>query len=170
MLLLLLGVCTLFLIFGLCCEFTGEYYPATERKGFKAFKHFCYEHEDLGSITVIFAVVFTIVLAIALLVVGITYSESMVIDDKVALYQEENRNIETSIDATVQQYQHYEQETFEKCKVDPAVVLVMYPELKSNELVVKQIDLYVKNNEKIKKLKSDKLDYKVYGWWLCFKQ
>ena len=170
MLLLLLGICVFFLVIGLFATFVGEYYPATERKGFiKKFKYFCYDHEDFGCITVTISLVFIIIFAIAFLVVGITYSESMVIDDKINLYQEENRNIETSIDATVKQYQNYEQKTFEKCKVDPAVVLVMYPELKSNELVVKQIDLYVKNNEKIKELKSDKLDYKVYGWWLCFK-
>ena len=170
MLLLLLGISILFLIFGLCCAFTGEYYPVSERKGFKAFQHFCYEHDNLGGVTTILSVVFTIVLSIALLIVGITYSESMVINDKIALYQEENQKIETSIDATVKQYQNYEQETFEKCKVDPTVVFMMYPELKSNELAVKQIELYAKNNEKIKKLKAERLDYKVYGWWLCFKK
>lgn len=169
MLLLLLGICVFFLVIGLFATFVGEYYPATERKGFiKKFKYFCYDHEGFGYITVTISLVFIIIFAIALLVVGITYSESMVIDDKIDLYQEENHKIETSIDATVQQYQHYEQETFEKCKVNPTVVLMMYPELKSNELVTKQIDLYTKNNEKIKKLKAEKLDYKIYRWWLCF--
>ena len=44
----------------------------------------------------------------------------------------------------------------------------MYPELKSNELATKQINLYISNNAEIKKLKEAKLDYEVYKWWLFF--
>jgi hypothetical protein len=169
MLILLSSISLLFLIFGIFSTIVSEYTAPSDRKNlFKKFKYFCYNHELFGPTIAVISLFLTTAFLVATLVVGVGYSESMVIDDKIALYQEENHNIETSIDATVQQYQHYEQETFEKCKVDPAVVLVMYPELKSNELVVKQIDLYTKNNEKIKELKSDKLDYKVYRWWLFF--
>ena len=44
----------------------------------------------------------------------------------------------------------------------------MYPELKSDNLVTKQIELYVENNKQIKKLKSEKLDYNLMAWWLYF--
>ena len=49
-----------------------------------------------------------------------------------------------------------------------ATVLVRFPELKSNELVKKQMDVYVCNNDKIKKLKEEKLEYSVARWWLYF--
>lgn len=169
MLILLLGIGLLFLILGLFAT-TGEYCPPDDRKSLlKKFKHFCYNHELFGYGTTSVSLTSVIILLIAIIVVGANYSQSMVIDDKIALYQEENQKIETSIDVTVQQYKNYEQETFEKCKTDPTMVLVMYPELKSNELITKQIDVYINNNEKIKKLKGDKLAYKVYDWWLFFK-
>lgn len=34
----------------------------------------------------------------------------------------------------------------------------LYPDLKSNDLVKKQMDIYVNNNKKIKKLKTKKLN------------
>lgn len=170
MLILLLGISLLFLILGLFSLTFNKHYPLVDRKGlFQRFKNFCYEHEYFGCATTAISASFVIILLIATIVVGADYSQSMVIDDKIALYQEENQKIETSIDVTVQQYKNYEQETFEKCKTDPTMVLVMYPELKSNELITKQIDVYINNNEKIKKLKGDKLACKVFGWWLFFK-
>lgn len=103
------------------------------------------------------------------LIVGIIYSNSMVIDDKIALYEEENANIEQSVNLLVEEYKNYESSTFEDLKMDDlTVVFSMYPELKSNELVVEQIKLHVANNAKIKELKEEKLDYKVCKWWLFF--
>jgi hypothetical protein len=46
--------------------------------------------------------------------------------------------------------------------------IVYVPKLKSNELVVKEIDVYVKNNNKIKSLKEDKINYNADKWWLYF--
>lgn len=169
MLILLLSISLLFLIFGIFSIVVGEYSaPGDRRNLFKRFKNFCYDHEDFGIATTVISVSFFIVLLIATIVVGVDYSQSMVIDDKIALYQEENHKIETSIDTIVKEYKNYEQETFKDCKVDPTVALMMYPELKSDNLVVKQIDIYTKNNEKIKKLKTEKLDYNVDRWWLFF--
>ena len=106
---------------------------------------------------------------IAIMFIAPAYSESMVIDDKIALYEEENANIEQNIGALVEDYKDYESSTFENFKLDnPSMVFSMYPELKSNELATKQIELYVSNNAKIKELKEAKLDYKVYKWWLFF--
>ena len=170
MLILLSSISLLFLIFGIFSIIVSEYSaPSDRRNWFKKFKYFCYNHEFFGPTIAAISLFLTAAFLIATLIVGVGYSESMVIDDKIALYQEENQKIETSIDITVQQYQNYEQTTFKECKVDPTVVLMMYPELKSNELVAKQIDVYTRNNEKIKKLKAEKLDYKIYRWWLFFK-
>lgn len=112
------------------------------------------------------------VIAIALimmLVVGISLSESMIIDEKIALYQEENTNIELTIETIVEEYKAYETNVFDNAeKVSPEALFTLYPELKSNELVVKQMDIYLANNEKIKSLYEEKLEYKCLAWWLYF--
>lgn len=106
---------------------------------------------------------------VSIMFVAPIYSESMVIDDKIALYEEENTKIEQDIGALVESYKNYESSTFENFKLDnPSMLFSMYPELKSNTLASKQIDLYVSNNAQIKELKEAKLDYRVYEWWLFF--
>lgn len=46
--------------------------------------------------------------------------------------------------------------------------IATYPELRSNELVKKQVETYEKNNRKITKLEEDEIDYNVIKWWLYF--
>ena len=75
-------------------------------------------------------------------------------------YESENKSIETSISTIVENYKDYEKEIFENVKQDSYVTIAMqmYPELKSNDLVKNQIDVYTKNNEKIKSLKLEKIN------------
>ena len=89
------------------------------------------------------------------------------IDDKIKLYQEENKNIETEITTIVNNYQGYEKEIISNI-ADMEVLLIKIPELKSSELVNKQMDLYIKNNDKIKELKERKIDDKKVKWLLYF--
>lgn len=114
----------------------------------------------------------SVVLAItlvAMLCIGGELTGSMVIDDKIALYQRENANIESEISTIVSNYQDYEQGVFDNVKNEnPAVLVSLYPELKSDKLVNKQIEIYTANNKKIKKLEEEKLDYKPLAWWLYF--
>ena len=44
----------------------------------------------------------------------------------------------------------------------------MFPELKSDQLVIKQIEIYNENNRKKKKLRKDKTIERIYKWWLFF--
>ena len=44
----------------------------------------------------------------------------------------------------------------------------LYPELKADALVSKQIEIYISNNEKIKELKEFKINGSIYRWWLYF--
>lgn len=77
-------------------------------------------------------------------------------------YKEQNSEIEETIKETVEHYMNYEQQTFMTLKPKEAIQYVsLYPELKSNTLVEKQIELYIKNNELIKSLeiKKDKVKY-----------
>lgn len=92
-----------------------------------------------------------------------------VIDDKIAMYEEENTKIEQQIAATVKQYQEYETGIFTETSSDSSITLVaLYPDLKADKLVQSQIDVYVANNEKIKELKECKIGGSVSRWWLYF--
>lgn len=91
------------------------------------------------------------------------------IDEKIAMYQEENANIEKQIDALVQNYMNYESDTFSEFKSEDSMTLVsLYPELKSDELVQNQITVYTENSKKIKELKEQKIDVAKSKWWLYF--
>ena len=94
---------------------------------------------------------------------------SMPIDEKIAMYEEENEHIETDIAAVVKQYMDHESTIFENATVESPITLVsLYPELKSDTLVQSQIDIYVENNNAIKELREDKINVSVSRWWLYF--
>lgn len=91
------------------------------------------------------------------------------IDEKIAMYTEENTRIEQQIADCVERYQEYEQGVFEKVSPSDAVsVVTFYPELKSDTLVKTQIETYTSNNKKIKELKEQQIDASVRKWWLYF--
>ena len=91
------------------------------------------------------------------------------VDDKIAMYQEENAKIETQIAEAVERYQQHETDVFTKVAPESSITLVaMYPELKSDKLVEGQIDAYLKNSNKIKELREQKISVKTNRWWLYF--
>lgn len=88
---------------------------------------------------------------------------------QIAVYQEENQNIETAVDAIVSNYEEFEPSTYEKLKrADIEIAVSEYPELKSNEIVKEQIKIYKTNSEKIKKLKSEQATLGTYKFWTYF--
>lgn len=89
------------------------------------------------------------------------------IDDKIEMYQEENKNIETQITEIVNNYQGYEKEIISNI-ADMEVAIIKIPELKTSELVKTQMQVYVDNNDKIKELKEAKIEIKVAKWLLYF--
>ena len=74
---------------------------------------------------------------------------SYAISDKIAMYKTENAEIDTQICEMVENYEFYEKETF-------------------NELVSKQIDVYVKNKDRIMSLQKNLIDLNAAKWWLYF--
>lgn len=87
------------------------------------------------------------------------------IDSKIELYQSQNAEIESKIQATVASYLAHERQTYKDLTPDNAIAVVSaYPELHSNELVKKQIEVYEDNNKKIMNLKEEKLNQSVYKW------
>lgn len=94
---------------------------------------------------------------------------SATIEQKIALYEEENAVIESQIATIVESYMDYEKTTFKDCSAESMITLVdLYPELKADTLVSKQIEVYLKNNDKIKDLKESLINRPVYRWWLYF--
>ena len=91
------------------------------------------------------------------------------LDDKIAMYEQENAAIEQSVDVLVKDYYKHESDTYSSLKPENAVLFASaYPELQSNELATKQLEIYVDNNNKIKELKEDKINLSKNRFWLYF--
>lgn len=91
------------------------------------------------------------------------------------MYEEENNNIQNSVSQIVESYKNYEQNTYSESlksidtnNTDIIVLTQLYPELKSNDMVNKQIDIYQENNNKIKDLKEERINNEIAKWWLYF--
>ena len=105
----------------------------------------------------------------ATLVLGCCVSNVTVIDERIAMYQEENTKIEEQIATVVSEYQEYEKGIISEVKPESAITYVsLYPDLKADSLVQSQIEVYVSNNNKIKELRDQKISGSVYRWWLYF--
>lgn len=120
----------------------------------------------------IFSWIGTAVAIVCLCILVTEYMGFGVIDNKIAILQEENAVIEQRVEATVKNYQDYETGIFtdstQDVSSDVMVLVERYPELKSDELVKQQIDLYIKNNNEIKQLKLEKVNKYKYELWLFF--
>lgn len=91
------------------------------------------------------------------------------LDDKIAMYEQENVAIEQSVDVLVKDYYKHESDTYSSLKPENAVLFASaYPELQSNELATKQLEIYVDNNNKIKELKEDQINLSRNRFWLYF--
>ena len=89
------------------------------------------------------------------------------LDDKIAMYEQENAAIEQSVDVFVKDYYRHESDTYSSLTPENAVLFASaYPELQSNELATKQLEIYVENNNKIKGLKEDQINLSKSRFWL----
>ena len=123
---------------------------------------------DVGDLAY-FPIFGTFVCLIAGIVLCINVSGGAVIDKKIAMYQKENTKIENQMDVLVSQYMKFETDTYGELKNESSITLVsLYPDLKSDELVKKQIEVYESNNKEIRKMKEQKINLKVSKWWLYF--
>ena len=128
-----------------------------------------YGKDKIGKIFQLIGTVATIISTIVTIVLLVCVLNRVNIEKKIAIYEEENTNIEQQIADTVKQYQEYETGIFTEVAPESSITLVaLYPELKSDTLVQSQIDVYVENNKTIKELKSSAINAPVYRWWLYF--
>jgi hypothetical protein len=133
------------------------------------------ESTCFGVFTIVLGGIFEIFVVIAIIFNAVNISKLKVSDQKIAMYENENNNIQNSISEIVKNYMNYEQSTYAESlknidisNTDIVVLTQLYPDLKSNEMVNTQIQIYQENNNKIKELKEQKLDYQVSKWWLYF--
>lgn len=91
------------------------------------------------------------------------------IQEKIEIYEDQNVQIEQSIDAAVKAYCEHEQITYTQMS-DGAVALVAaaYPELASSELVKAQMDIWTFNSSELKDLKSKLVDFHRAQYFLYF--
>ena len=124
---------------------------------------------DLRVLCVAICSVLTVIGIIAMLTVGGKLVAGQTIQDKITMYEAENAKIDSQICEIVEGYKTYEKETFEKISNKSANVLVeLYPDLKSNELVQKQMEVYMNNKKKVVSLQEDLINQKPLRWWLYF--
>lgn len=111
-----------------------------------------------------------IVLVVEICRLSTTVATESTIDSKIEMYQEENTNIEQDIDKIVKEYLEHEHDTFANLKTEESSItlVTLFPELKSDTLVQQQLEIYVENNAKIKKLKEEKIDIAKIKWILYF--
>ena len=85
------------------------------------------------------------------------------------MYEQENAAIEQSVDVLVKDYYKHESDTYSSLKPENAVLFASaYPELQSNEIATKQLEIYVENNNNIKELKKDQINLSKNRFWLYF--
>lgn len=125
--------------------------------------------EGIGVALGVVGTLLFIVALIATIALGVSVSKLNTIDERIAMYEEENTTIEMQIAEVVKQYQKYETDIFTEVAPDSSITLVsMYPELKSDALVQTQIEVYLANNQTIRELREKQINGCVTRWWLYF--
>ena len=107
---------------------------------------------------------------VALLIVGGIYNyDSSTINSRLAVLEEQNTTVLTQVEPLVQKALDYESNNYKDLKLDVNKLIIfaqMYPELKANDFLHKQIDIILANQEEIKQLKLDKASLNAYHFWL----
>lgn len=100
---------------------------------------------------------------------GVILVNSKDVDERIAMYEEQNAKIEAQVSEAVELYMTHEDEVFDKAKADSSITLVsLYPELKSDTLMQELTSTYTDNNKKICELKEEKITAKRAKFWLYF--
>lgn len=118
-----------------------------------------------GVLGAVFAIIFGIWTLWNIIIVASGFG----IQEKIQIYEDQNAQIEQSIDAAVKAYCEHEQITYTQMS-DGAVALVAaaYPELASSELVKTQMEVWTSNSKELKDLKSDLVDFHRAQYFLYF--
>lgn len=111
------------------------------------------------------------VLGLFVILIGIAnYNKvATTVDARQLVLEEQNQIVLSQIEPLVQQALEYESNTYKDFKLDAAKVIAftqLYPNLKANDFLNKQIDIILANQEEIKQLKLAKASLNAYSFWL----
>lgn len=116
-----------------------------------------------------FSAVIFVCVGIALIFGAEALVTSKTIDAKIEMYTEENAKIELIVTETVEKYLEHEYKIYESLQgEDIQTLLVVYPEINSNELVKHQIEMFIENNNNIKKLRNEKINLATWKFLMYF--
>lgn len=128
-----------------------------------------------GCITCFIVGGFALCISVIVSCIGIVALQNIKYTDaKITICEEENKRIESQVEVTVNHYLEYEQGILDKVDISDysgdklLLISQLYPELKADGLLQQQMDLYVKNNDEIRKLKLEKIDNQKWKFWLYF--
>lgn len=126
-------------------------------------------YSDAGSTVFAISLVMFVVVIICCLFNVNKIVKANTLEQKITVYQEEMTNIENNINPVVQNYLDHEKETYTALTPDNAVIFAsIYPELSSNEIVQKQLNIYNEYLISIKNLKLEIAEISTAKWWLYF--
>jgi hypothetical protein len=113
--------------------------------------------------------IFIVFLFITVIAAGIYNYRNSTIDSQLPVLEEQNQIVLSQIEPLVQQALEYESNTYKDLKLDAAKVIAftqLYPDLKANSFLNKQIDIILANQEEIKQLKMNKASLNAFHFWL----
>lgn len=168
MILLIAAIGIIFLIIGIIFSIFSDLSRINLDTDRKKFFYWVYR-KDVDNILIALGTFIIVVALIVGMIIGGLYSASFVIDEKITLYEVENEKIELIVEKSIENYKNYESNFYMDFSTEDLITTIFnYPELKSDELLQQQIELYIDNNNQIKNLQKEKLDCKVLAWWLYF--
>lgn len=106
---------------------------------------------------------------IALIVVLSFYNDAKTTSkERLEVLTQYNTEIIHDLEPMVNRYLDYEKSTYSDLKLNANTLLALsvYPEIKSNQFIMKQIDVYLKNQEAIKEIKLSIANLKSYKFWI----
>lgn len=111
-----------------------------------------YNFEGLGIGICVVGLTLAVTLTVVAIVLVCCCFDTEKIEEKIEMYGGENAKIEEQMTIIVQKYMEHEQEVFgEITEKNVMSYITLYPELRSDSLVAKQMEIYYANYEKITK-------------------
>lgn len=125
------------------------------------------QYEDI--LTSLGVGIFAVFLCVTAIAVGVYNYDKSTIDNRLSILEEQNQIVLSQIEPLVQRALEYESNTYKDFKLDAAKVIAftqLYPDLKANDFLNRQIDIILANQAEIKQLKLDKVSLNAYHFWL----
>jgi hypothetical protein len=113
--------------------------------------------------------IFVVFLCVTAIAVGVYNYDKSTIDNRLSILEEQNQIVLSQIEPLVQRALEYESNTYKDFKLDANQLIAftqLYPDLKANDFLNRQIDIILANQAEIKQLKLDKASLNAYHFWL----